>query len=209
MVCLTSLRIKNPPMLPKLNRRRVMFVLTKIDQILAWEQQKDTERDTRFVDLGRYLCEVRAGQYWRVENLKSFDEFGLSLCEPRVPAMSLAQWPEPRGLQVRPADLLKSDWTAQLPRRKPTQKSSWLTRQCAIEVAAVTFHLFPFPQKWDVLHSHVQGLIAAAQRRAWLPMLVFLFSRVPKHKRGKASSTTPWRRKGTLKCISGQTNHAY
>jgi len=33
------------------------------------------ERDTRFVELGRYLCEVRAGQYWRVENLKSFDEF--------------------------------------------------------------------------------------------------------------------------------------
>jgi len=52
-----------------------MFVLTKIDEILAWEQQKDTERDTRFVNLGRYLCEVRAGQYWRVENLKSFDDF--------------------------------------------------------------------------------------------------------------------------------------
>ena len=29
----------------------------------------------RWVDLGRYLCEVRAGQYWRLENLKSFDEF--------------------------------------------------------------------------------------------------------------------------------------
>ncbi len=29
----------------------------------------------RFVDLGRYLCETRAGQYWRMENLKSFDEF--------------------------------------------------------------------------------------------------------------------------------------
>ena len=26
-------------------------------------------------DLGRYLCEVRAGQYWRLENLNSFDEF--------------------------------------------------------------------------------------------------------------------------------------
>ena len=33
------------------------------------------ERDVRFVDLGRYLCEVRAGQYWRIDNLKSFDEF--------------------------------------------------------------------------------------------------------------------------------------
>ena len=62
-------------MFPKLNRRRAMFVLTKIDEILMWEQQKELERDTRFVDLGRYLCEVRAGQYWRVENLNSFDEF--------------------------------------------------------------------------------------------------------------------------------------
>ena len=62
-------------MLPKLNRRRAMFVLTKIDEILAWEKQKEIERDTRFVELGRYLCEVRAGQYWRVENVKSFDEF--------------------------------------------------------------------------------------------------------------------------------------
>jgi len=62
-------------MLPKLNRRRALFVLTKIDEILAWERQKEAERDTRFVELGRYLCEVRAGQYWRLENLKSFDEF--------------------------------------------------------------------------------------------------------------------------------------
>jgi hypothetical protein len=52
-----------------------MFVLTKIDEILACEKEKEAERDTRFVELGRYLCEVRAGQYWRVENVKSFDEF--------------------------------------------------------------------------------------------------------------------------------------
>src|ERR1700757_1693947 len=60
---------------PKLNRQRALFVLTKIDEILAWEQRKEAEKDTRFVELGRYLCEVRAGQYWRLENLKSFDEF--------------------------------------------------------------------------------------------------------------------------------------
>jgi len=75
LVGLTSLITKNPPMLPKLNRRRAQFVLTKIDEILAWEQRKEAERDTRFVELGRYLCEVRAGQYWRLEKLKSFDEF--------------------------------------------------------------------------------------------------------------------------------------
>ena len=60
---------------PKLNRQRALFVLTKIDEILAWEKRKEAEHDTRFVDLGRYLCEVRAGQYWRLENLNSFDEF--------------------------------------------------------------------------------------------------------------------------------------
>jgi hypothetical protein len=62
-------------MLPKLNRRRAMFVLTRIDEILAWEGRKEAERDTRWVELGRYLCEVRAAQYWRLENLKCFDEF--------------------------------------------------------------------------------------------------------------------------------------
>ena len=60
---------------PKLNRERALFVLGKIDEILAWEQRKESERDTKFVELGRYLCEVRAGQYWRLEKLKSFDEF--------------------------------------------------------------------------------------------------------------------------------------
>src|ERR1700730_13540474 len=60
---------------PKLNRRRAQEVLSKIDAILAWEARHENERDTRFVELGKYLCEVRAGQYWRLENLKSFDEF--------------------------------------------------------------------------------------------------------------------------------------
>ena len=60
---------------PKLIEKRARFVLTKIDEILAWERRKEAEKDTRFVELGRYLCEVRAGQYWRMEKLKSFDEF--------------------------------------------------------------------------------------------------------------------------------------
>jgi hypothetical protein len=60
---------------PKFNRRRAQFVLGKIDEILAWEQQKETERDTKFVELGRYLCEVRAGQYWRLEKLAGFEDF--------------------------------------------------------------------------------------------------------------------------------------
>ena len=60
---------------PKLNSKRARFVLDKIDQILGWERDSDNERDTKFVELGRYLCEVRAGQYWRLEKLKSFDDF--------------------------------------------------------------------------------------------------------------------------------------
>jgi hypothetical protein len=76
LIGLTSLRTNGrPSMEPKLNERRALFVLGKIDEILSWERTMELERDTRFVDLGRYLCEVRAGQYWRVENLRSFDEF--------------------------------------------------------------------------------------------------------------------------------------
>ncbi len=76
MIGLTNLRISGQPLMaPKLNRRRAVFVLGRIDEILSWERHTEQERDTRFVELGRYLCEVRAGQYWRVDNLKSFDEF--------------------------------------------------------------------------------------------------------------------------------------
>jgi hypothetical protein len=60
---------------PRLNSKRAVFVLGKIDEILAWEARKEAEKDTRFVELGRYLCEVRAGQYWKIEQLHSFDEF--------------------------------------------------------------------------------------------------------------------------------------
>jgi hypothetical protein len=57
------------------NRRRAVFVLGKIEEILSWEKTKEQEKDAKFVELGEYLCEVRAKQYWRLENLKSFDEF--------------------------------------------------------------------------------------------------------------------------------------
>jgi hypothetical protein len=60
---------------PEIDQRRAAFVLSKINDILSWEKTKEQERDARFVELGEYLCEVRARQYWRVERLKSFDEF--------------------------------------------------------------------------------------------------------------------------------------
>ena len=76
MIGLTSLSTNGrSPVSTEFNRRRAVFVLGKIDEILAWEKSKEQERDVRFVELGEYLCEVRAKQYWKLERLKSFDEF--------------------------------------------------------------------------------------------------------------------------------------
>jgi len=50
-----SLITKPAPLAPRLNRKRAFFVLSKIDEILAWDQRKEAEKDTRFVELGRYL----------------------------------------------------------------------------------------------------------------------------------------------------------
>src|ERR1035437_6983444 len=111
LVCLTNFRFRPMPMPPQLNRKRALFVLTKIDEILAWEKQKEAERDTRFVDLGRYLCEVRAGQYWRLENLKSFDEFlARRFPESRRKAYYLMSIHEHLPPQVR-KDLKEIGWT--------------------------------------------------------------------------------------------------
>jgi hypothetical protein len=60
---------------PEINHRRAVFVLGRIDEILSWEKTKEQEKDVRFVELGEYLCEVRAKQYWRLEKLNSFDDF--------------------------------------------------------------------------------------------------------------------------------------
>jgi hypothetical protein len=75
LIGLTSLWTSRMAMEPNLDRRRALLILDKIDEILLWEKTKEQERDVRFVELGQYLCEVRAGQYWRLENLKSFDDF--------------------------------------------------------------------------------------------------------------------------------------
>jgi hypothetical protein len=57
---------------PKFTRRHAVG---KIDEILAWEQVQGNREGHQVVELGRYLCEVRAGQCWRLEELKCFDEF--------------------------------------------------------------------------------------------------------------------------------------
>ena len=76
MIGLTSLWIDGRmAVAPELDHQRAAFVLGKIDEILTWDRTKEQERDVRFVELGEYLCEVRAKQYWRLEGLNSFDEF--------------------------------------------------------------------------------------------------------------------------------------
>jgi hypothetical protein len=76
LIGLTSLWINGrTAVAPELNRRRAVFVLGKIDEILSWDKTKEQEKDARFVELGEYLCEVRAKQYWRLERLASFDDF--------------------------------------------------------------------------------------------------------------------------------------
>jgi hypothetical protein len=118
---------------PKLNRRRAELVLGKIDEILAWEARHENERDTRFVELGKYLCEVRAGQYWRLENLKSFDDFlERRFPESRRKAYYLMSIHEHLPPQVR-RDLKQVGWTkgvelAKLARRQGQQfeSATWL-----------------------------------------------------------------------------------
>ncbi len=119
----------------KLNRRRAEAVLGRIDAILAWEAQHENERDTRFVELGKCLCEVRAGQYWRLENLKSFDEFlERRFPESRRKAYYLMSIHEHLPPQVR-KDLKEVGWAkgvelAKLARKQGQrfESATWLHR---------------------------------------------------------------------------------
>jgi len=128
-----SLNTKNPPLGPRLNEKRARFVLSKIDQILDWERQTERERDTRFVELGRYLCEVRAGQYWRLENMTSFDDFlQHRFPESRRKAYYLMSIHEQLPKQVR-QELKQVGWSkaaelAKVARRDPEhfESANWL-----------------------------------------------------------------------------------
>ena len=138
MIGLTNLWINGLPLVaPKLNRRRALFVLEKIDEILSWERNTERERDTRFVELGRYLCEVRAGQYWRVDNLKSFDEFlEKKFPESRRKAYYLMAIHEQLPKQVH-RDLRQVGWAKATELAKVARRdgqsfdcATWLHRAC-------------------------------------------------------------------------------
>ena len=111
MIGLTGFVTKDPPPLPKLDAKRAQFVMSKVDEILAWEKAVEHQRETRFVELGRYLCEIRAGQYWRLEKLHSFDHFlEKRFAESRRKAYYLMSIHEHLPKQIRP-DLKLVGWS--------------------------------------------------------------------------------------------------
>ena len=155
------------PMPPKLNHRRALFVLAKIDDILAWEQGTNQERDSKFVELGRYLCEVRAGQYWRLDNLSSFDQFlEKKFPESRRKAYYLMAIHE-RLPRIPKKDLREVGWTkatelAKLARREGQRFESaiWLHRARSMQTVEfkreVEKHLTGRDSEpWEILYFKV------------------------------------------------------
>ena len=57
-----------------MDKARAQEVLKKIDEILRWEAKVDEQKDQRFAELGKYLCEVRKQGYWRL-GYRSFEHF--------------------------------------------------------------------------------------------------------------------------------------
>ena len=49
-------------------------MLARIDEILRWEQKMDQQKDQRFAELGKHLCEVRDRGYWRLGH-KSYEAY--------------------------------------------------------------------------------------------------------------------------------------
>ena len=57
-----------------MDKARAKQVLDRIDEILRWESGMDQQKDQKFAELGKYLCEVRNQRYWRL-GYGSFEEF--------------------------------------------------------------------------------------------------------------------------------------
>jgi hypothetical protein len=57
-----------------MDKARAQQVLARIDEILRWEQRVDQQKDQRFAELGKHLCEVRSQGYWRL-GYKSFEAY--------------------------------------------------------------------------------------------------------------------------------------
>jgi len=57
-----------------MDKARAQQVLARIDAILLWEQRTDQQKDQKFAELGKHLCEVRKHGYWRL-GYKSFEAY--------------------------------------------------------------------------------------------------------------------------------------
>ena len=57
-----------------MDKARAQQVLARIDEILRWEQRVNQQRDQKFAELGKHLCEVRDKGYWRL-GYKSFEGY--------------------------------------------------------------------------------------------------------------------------------------
>jgi hypothetical protein len=57
-----------------MDKARAQQVLARIDEILRWEQRTDQQKDQKFAELGKHLCEVRKHGYWRL-GYKSFEAY--------------------------------------------------------------------------------------------------------------------------------------
>ena len=57
-----------------MDKARAQQVLARIDEILRWEEKMEQQKDQRFAELGKHLCEVRNKAYWRL-GFKSFEQY--------------------------------------------------------------------------------------------------------------------------------------
>jgi hypothetical protein len=57
-----------------MDKGRAQAVLARIDEILRWEQRVDQQKDEKFAELGKHLCEVREEKYWML-GYKSFEAY--------------------------------------------------------------------------------------------------------------------------------------
>ncbi len=167
MIGLTNLWTNGLPTVePKLNRRRVLFVLDKSTRSCPGKTQRSGRKTSgsRFVDLGRYFCETRAGQYWRLENLKSFDEFlEKRFPESRRKAYYLMAIHEQLPRQIH-RDLHQVGWTKAVELAKVARKDGkdfdcaiWLHKARSLQTEefkdAVDRHLTgQATEPWDIIY---------------------------------------------------------
>jgi hypothetical protein len=57
-----------------MDKARAQQVLARIDEILRWELRVEQQKDQRFAELGKHLCEVREHGYWRL-GYQSFEAY--------------------------------------------------------------------------------------------------------------------------------------